>query len=371
MRPRGTGSVYQRPGHDARWHLKYYDARGKPHYESATTRAEAERLLRRRLGEVAEGRRLVGRERERTTFDDLERLIIDDYRLRRRKSLDSVMQSFRALRREFGGRRACDISYDDLVHYAAQRRTDGRADATVRRELVLLHRSYVLALRVERVTDIPPFPPIEVDNAREGYFEDDAYEAVRGRLAPHLQDVVDFFHWTAWRLMEVLKLRWQYVDFDAGTITLPWRATKNRRARPFPFRDFPELAELLGRRYALTATLQRADGRITPWVFHDDEGEPFFGADDRRPKRSFRRAWRRACVAAGQPGRQLHDFRRTAIRNFRRVGGMSESEAMALSGHRTASIFRRYDIISDDDVSEAVKRYAARRRLPKRLPSGA
>ena len=98
MRARGTGSVHQRPGRAA-WYIKYYDQHGRPHRESSgsAVRADAERLLRRRLGEVAEGRRLVGRERERTTFDDLERLIIDDYRLRGRKSLDSAQQSFRAL----------------------------------------------------------------------------------------------------------------------------------------------------------------------------------------------------------------------------------------------------------------------------------
>src|SRR6266478_7073641 len=180
MRARGTGSVYRRPGR-SRWHLKYYDGAGKPHYESAPTRADAERLLRRRLGEVAEGRCLVGRERERTTFDDLERLILDDYRLRGRKSLDSVQQSFRALQRgSFGGRRACDIGYDDLVRYAAER---GAAPATVRRELVLLHRAFVLARRAGRVTEVPPFPTVTVDNARRGFFELETWQTIRRDLA--------------------------------------------------------------------------------------------------------------------------------------------------------------------------------------------
>jgi hypothetical protein len=167
MRARGTGSVHQRPGRAA-WYIKYYDQHGRPHRESSgsAVRAEAERLLRRRLGEVAEGRGLVGRERERTTFDDLERLIVDDYRLRGRKSLDSVLQSFRALRRVFGGWRACDVGYDALARYAAER---ARARATIRRELVLLHRALVLAHRAGRLAALPPFPTITVDNARSGF----------------------------------------------------------------------------------------------------------------------------------------------------------------------------------------------------------
>jgi integrase len=364
MRPRGTGCIYQRPGHDARWHLKYYDARGKPHYESAATCADAERLRRRRLGEVAQGRRLVGRERERTTFDDLERFIVDDYRLRGRKSLDSVCQSFRALRRVFGGRRASDIGYEDLTRYAADR---GAAPATVRRELVLLHRAFVLARRAGRVAEVPSFPTITVDNARGGFFELDAWRAMRVHLAPHLQDACDCLYLTGWRVMEVLSLRWADVDIERGWITLPGRATKNGRARTFPFRDFPDLAELLERRRALTDAAQRAGARIVRWVFHD-AGEPLFGAD-RRPKRSFRRAWWRACAAAGQPGRLLHDFRRTAVRNFERAGVPRAAAAMALVGHKTESVYRRYDIVSERDLTDAVKGYAARVRLPKRLPS--
>jgi integrase len=363
MRARGTGSVYQRPGHDARWHLKYYDARGKAHYESAMTRVDAERLLRRRFGEVAQGRRLVGRERERTTFDDLERLIVDDYRLRGRKSLDSVCQSFRALRRVFGGRRACDIGYEDLTRYAADR---GAAPATARRELALLHRAFVLAHRAERVTEVPPFPTVAVNNARRGFFELETWQSVRCELAPHLQDVGDFAYLTGWRVMEMLRLLWADVDSARGSIVLASRDTKNGRARAFPFRDFPELADLLERRRAVTGEVQRARERIIPWVFHD-AGEPLFGADG-RPKRSFRRAWRRACAAAGQPGRILHDFRRTAVRNLERMG-VPRAAAMALVGHKTESVYRRYDIVSERDLTDAVKCYAGRVRLPQRLPS--
>lgn len=45
--------------------------------------------------------------------------------------------------------------------------------------------------------------------------------------------------------------------------------------------------------------------------------------------------------AAGYPGRIPHDLRRSAIRTLVRAG-LSEHTAMALSGHKTASIFRRY-----------------------------
>lgn len=69
--------------------------------------------------------------------------------------------------------------------------------------------------------------------------------------------------------------------------------------------------------------------------------------------REFRKSWRSACRAAGVTGRRFHDLRRTAIRNLVRAG-VPQSVAMSISGHRTASVFRRYDITADEDLPDAV-----------------
>ncbi len=145
--------------------------------------------------------------------------------------------------------------------------------------------------------------------------------------------------------MEIFGLRRVDVDFERGLVGLPGRATKNGRARAFPFREFPELGAVLARRRTRTDEAQRAGARIIPWVFHDGAGDPLFGAD-RRPRRSFRRAWRRACAAAGCPGRIPHDFRRTAVRNLERAG-VPRAAATAMVGHRTESIYRRYAIADE------------------------
>ena len=50
----------------------------------------------------------------------------------------------------------------------------------------------------------------------------------------------------------------------------------------------------------------------------------------------------------------LYDLRRSAIRNLRRAG-VNESVIMKISGHRTAEVFRRYNIVSTDDVSAAMR----------------
>jgi integrase len=74
----------------------------------------------------------------------------------------------------------------------------------------------------------------------------------------------------------------------------------------------------------------KRDNRLVPQVFHRD-GKPIC---------DFRGAWKAACTAAAVPGRILHDFRRTAVRNLERHG-VSRSAAMAMVGHKTESIYRR------------------------------
>jgi hypothetical protein len=89
---------------------------------------------------------------------------------------------------------------------------------------------------------------------------------------------------------------------------------------------------------------------------------------------TFRKNWERACREAdaelqqrddnGLAGRLpltqmlFHDLRRTASRNFRRAG-LSESDSMAITGHKTAAIFKRYSIVSEGDLRDAVWRAQA------------
>lgn len=117
---------------------------------------------------------------------------------------------------------------------------------------------------------------------------------------------------------------------------------------PFPFAALPALGALLRRQRERTDSLERAQARIIPRVFHRG------GA----PIRDIRAAWKTATEAAGLGGRIPHDFRRTAVRNLERAG-VPRSVAMKLTGHKTESVYRRYAIVSEADLSAGVAKLAA------------
>lgn len=78
-------------------------------------------------------------------------------------------------------------------------------------------------------------------------------------------------------------------------------------------------------------------------------------------KPTFNREFAEARKKAGLRGLIFHDFRRTAARNMIR-GGVPQSVAMRVTGHRSDSMFRRYDVASLDDKLEALRRARSTRQ---------
>ena len=162
---------------------------------------------------------------------------------------------------------------------------------------------------------------------------------------------------TGWRIAsEVVPLEWRQVDWHGRVVRLEAGTTKNGDARTFPFTA--ALETLLSAQLSEHERLKKA-GRLVPFVFHRD-GDPI---------RDFRGAWDTACEGAGCPGRIPHDCRRTAVRNLVRAG-IPERVAMTLTGHKTRSVFERYNIVSDGDLRDAAARLDSAVRTLSGTPDG-
>ena len=97
-------------------------------------------------------------------------------------------------------------------------------------------------------------------------------------------------------------------------------------------------------------TVAQDTSALSPCVFHRNG----------QPVGDFRKAWARACAAAGVAGTLFHDLRRSAVRNFEKAG-VSQSVAMKISGHKTASVYRRYRVVDEQDIADALVRTQAAR----------
>ncbi len=235
-----------------------------------------------------------------------------------------------------------------MIGSCATRSTERASPSTIKYELAVLHRGITLAVRSEKLSRVPAFPEIHVENVRQGFFEADEFAALIEELAPELRGLMEASYWTGWRIKsELLPLKWSQVDMRAGIARLEPGTTKNGRGRTFPFGAFPALKAVFERQRTYTNTVQRQTGTIVPWVFHRSG----------KQIRTFQSAWSYACERAGLTDKVPHDFRRTAVRNLER-SGVSRSVAMALVGHETEAIYRRYAITTERDLAEGVAKLA-------------
>jgi len=325
-----------------------YRVNGKEYREStrSTSFRVAENLLTKRQTELGLGA-FIAPNLKRTTFDDVVEMIRNDYIVNGKKSLDTLDTLIKRLRQVFEGVRVVTITADRLTAYVRDRLASGAAHSTVRNEMNALRRALNLARRAGKVANLPPFPSINPGPPRTGFLDDGDLPRLLGELSPELRPLVQFLALTGWRVGEALALTWDRVDFAQGVVTLDVGTTKNGAGRTFPFGALPDLLALLEAQRDVTETTQRTTGQIVARVFHR-QGQPI---------RSFHDAWNGATERAGLKGLLVHDLRRSAIRRFVRAG-IPERVAMSLSGHKSRSVFDRYNIVSDRDLSENVAKLA-------------
>jgi len=194
----------------------------------------------------------------------------------------------------------------------------------------------------------PHIPRLEEDNVRQGFIEDEHYRLVLLELPGHLKAMFVCGYHLGMRAGEFRKLRWEQIDLGSKEVRLERKQTKSKRPRTAPIY-----------------------GDMIPWLEHQKEEHdelwpdcPFVFHYRGRPISEHIKGWRRAAVAAGLPNLLFHDLRRSAVRNMER-DGIPRKVAMSITGHRTESVYTRYDIVSGRDqrlAAEKLEAYFAKQK---------
>jgi integrase len=344
MAGRGNGTIYLR---GTTYWIQYY-VRGRQINEStgSTDAAEAGRQLKVKVGEAAAGRDVAP---ERATINDLCALVLADYRLRKLRDTATVQWRVNShIQPMIGSLLASRFTPQQVRQYVERRRGDSASDSTINRELSIVRRGFSLALREDPplVRRAPYIAKLEEDNTRQGFIEHPEYLALRTALPDHLKALLVVGYHCGNRLGELRKLRWHQVDMDGREIRIEKAQAKAKKPRTLPI--YGDMVEWL--EWQMTRRIPGCD-----LVFHW-EGKPLG---------SHLKGWDRSCEAVGLD-LHFHDLRRSAIRNMERAG-IPRHVAMGISGHRTESVYRRYDIVVEGDLQAAGEKLARyhEQQMPK------
>ncbi|HMK76195.1 MAG TPA: tyrosine-type recombinase/integrase, partial [Thermodesulfobacteriota bacterium] len=287
---------------------------------------------------------------------------LTDYRVNGKDTLVKAERSVRYLKKSFRGMRATEISTDKINAYIDKRMDQRMSNASINRELAALKRMFHLGAQCTppKVNLIPYIPMLKESNIRKGFFEWHEHAAIKDALPSYLKAVAALAYDSGWRKEEILSRTIDKVDMNEGIIRLDPGESKNEKGRIYHMID-----EVRKDIEAALANRKPA----CPYLFQRD-GEQI---------KDFREAWESACIKAGfykvvkdeegnqkkVPTKLFHDYRRTAVRNGVR-SGTPERVVMEMTGHKTRSVFDRYNIVSDQDLKEsAMKRQAYHRKQSK------
>jgi integrase len=273
-------------------------------------------------------------------------MLVADYELNDRDTLANVHSRSKHLLAYFGwSRKLATIDAGAWTLYQRARKAADASNASINREQALLHRMCVLGHQARLIAAVPHLAKLKESNRRTGFFERPEYVRVRRKLPLELRPIFTWMYWTGWRLEEVTRLEWRHVHAD-GWLRLDPADSKEESGKGIPYAQLPALRRTIATCQRVRAELQ-AEGLGSARVFVRWTG----GAGARRgdPIVHWRGAFNAARAAAGVPEKLLHDLRRTAARNLNRLG-VSTSTVMAIMGHKTLSMWQRYNIQTEADI---------------------
>jgi integrase len=347
---RGDGRIYLR---GSIW-WACYSLRGVQHRESTGTSDEkqAGKFLRARLKEVHAdqlgARPFVTPKANKLTVAQLLEALKTDYRVRKKDSGQNLSHLKRATD-DFGESLAVGLTPERIDTYVEERLAKGDKPASVNRPLQMVRQAFGLAIKRGHLARAPYIRKLsEKGNERKGFVDEAQFRPILEFLPAYLKDFALFAYVTGMRFGEVRSLKWANVKGDE--IELEALDAKNGEPRVIPMVG-KDLAGILARRKEAqkvmpTRRQARSGARteLAALIFHHNGAEII----------DCRKAWRSACRKADVPGLIFHDLRRSAVKHLDEAG-VSRDVAMQISGHKTQSMYSRYNIVNTKRTRQALE----------------
>lgn len=204
--------------------------------------------------------------------------------------------------------------------------------ATVNRELACIKTMLNRAVRHGKL-DVNPIADVrklQENNIRMRVLKQEEFEQLYKSCESHLKPIVLTAYYTGMRRSEILGLTWKEVDMRQGFIRLSADKTKTKADRSVPLH--PRVESLLK---AMPRALHTSRVFLRRGKHFDD----------------IKHSFRAACMRAGIENFTFHDLRHCAINNLRQAGN-DYFKIMAMSGHKTMSVFKRYNMVTEEELSQ-------------------
>lgn len=338
-----------------KWWINYTHEGRRIRIPIGSSKELAEKVLHKKLTEIAENKYLDIQREVRIKFKDFTQEYIELHAKHRRSWISGFRNSLRKLEVAFGEKFLHEITPLMIERYKAERKSQPTykgtlpAGATVNRELACLKSIFTKAVDWGKAKENPvrKVKFFKENNQRTRFLIEEELSRLMVCSSPRLQAVIAIAVNTGMRKSELQNLRWEDINYETGIITLT--KTKNGEIRYLPINSVVKRA------------LESLRETFSGYVFVKKDGTPY----------SVRKSFDTAVRKAGILGFRFHDLRHTFASHLV-MSNVDLNTVRELLGHKSLDMTLRYSHLSpnhkQDAVQKLVNRFSAQKVTALPIP---
>lgn len=314
------------------WWIDYYVNGQRRREKVGPTKTLAENALRKRKVEIAEGKFLDIKKRERIKFEDFAKEFVSVYSKPNKKSWKNDEWNLQLLGRFFNGRNINEITIKDIEIYKSKRCQEVKP-ATVNRNLTTLKTMFKKAEEWGKIDKNPTkgVKLLREPSGRIRFLEREEIAKLLSVCSKKLRPIVIVALYTGMRRSEILGLKWRDCDFVRNNIRLA--DSKNGEGREIPMNE-----------QVKTALMRVAKHPESQYIFCDKDGNRIGNV-----RKTFFTALRKS----GIKDFHFHDLRHTFASQLV-MASVDINTVRELMGHRDLRMTLRYSHLSPSYKKRAV-----------------